>query len=114
MHRAVARRFGVRTTRLASERTERHRCVRWTKRRRADLGKRHAELLAHQREPDHVARLPLGGTHAERGVALQVPDRLVTLALRARAIGARPVVMQIADASRAVPRRARPERIAAP
>src|ERR1700681_3393375 len=98
VHRRVACRLEMRTGVLTRKNAERHRCVRRPKGRGADCRDRAIELLREEREADDIAALALIGAHPERGVALEMLDRLVTLAHRERDVAHGDIVLRVDEA----------------
>ena len=81
--------------RAPGERAEADRIVGRAEARRADGGDRQAARLGEDGEAVQVRGLALVGRHAERGVALQVLDRLEAFALRQAHVRRRDVVLQV-------------------
>ena len=109
VHRREPQRTEVRADLAAGERAERDRRVGRPEGRRPDRVDRLVAQVRHQGEADDVAGLALLGAHAERGVALEMLDRLVALAMGERHVVHGDVVLKV-DEGLAAPRgRHRPE-----
>src|SRR5207237_10020534 len=80
VHRRVAFLLEMRTGFLARIGAEGDGCVGRAESRGADRGNGPMKLLGEEREADDIAGLALVGAHPQRGVALEMLDRLVALA----------------------------------
>ena len=115
VHRRVAFRLEMRTGFLARIGAEGDGCVGRAESRGADRGNGPMKLLGEEREADDIAGLALVGAHPQRGVALEMLDRLVALAHGERDVAHGDVVLQV-DKSLAAPvsRGNAPERAQSP
>src|SRR6266404_3792645 len=105
MHRRAPDRLEMEADIAAGEIAERDWRIGRPEGRRSDGGDRLAADIRENGEPIDVARLALIGTHAERGVALQMLDRAEAFARREFDIAYGHVVLDINEALAARPDR---------